>query len=69
MEGAGLLRRRDHPTDRRAYQIFLTPRGRELEERLDQVVGRAYQHLTKGIPEKDLQRATEVCRFLIKNAE
>lgn len=69
MEGSGLLRRRDHPTDRRAYQIYLTPRGGELEEKLDQVVGRAYQHLTKGIPEKDLQKATEVCKFLIKNAE
>ena len=69
MEGAGLLRREDHPTDRRAYRICLTARGKELEEKLDQVVSRVYKHLTRGIPEKDLQKSIEVCRGLIKNAE
>ena len=69
MEGAGLLRREDHPTDRRAYKICLTARGKELEEKLDQVVSRVYKHLTRGILEKDLQKSTEVCRSLIKNAE
>ena len=68
MEGAGLVRREDHPTDRRAYRICLTARGKELEEKLDQVVSRVYQHLTRGIPEKDLQKSTEVCMRLIENA-
>jgi DNA-binding MarR family transcriptional regulator len=68
MEGAGLVRREDHPTDRRAYRICLTARGKELEEKLDQVVNRVYQHLTRGIPEKDLQKSTEVCKRLIENA-
>jgi len=69
MEGAGLLRREDHPTDRRAYKICLTARGKELEEKLDQVVSRVYKHLTRGILEKDLQKSIEVCSSLIKNAE
>ncbi|MBI5969399.1 MAG: MarR family transcriptional regulator [Deltaproteobacteria bacterium] len=69
MEEAGLLRREDHPTDRRAYKICLTARGKELEEKLDEVVSRAYKYLTKGISEKDLQRSIEVCKELIKNAE
>ena len=69
MEAAGLVRREDHPTDRRAYQICLTPRGRELEDKLDQVVARAYKNLTRGIPEEDLERATKVCKRLIQNAE
>jgi DNA-binding MarR family transcriptional regulator len=69
MEGAGLVRRADHPTDRRAYQICLTPRGKELEGHLDQVVARAYKHLTRGIAEDDLQRAIRVCKRLIQNAE
>jgi DNA-binding MarR family transcriptional regulator len=68
MEGAGLVRRENHPTDRRAYKICLTVRGRELEEKIDQVASRAYQHLTRGIPEKDLQKSHEVCRKLIENA-
>jgi DNA-binding MarR family transcriptional regulator len=69
MEGAGLLRREDHPTDRRAYRICITPRGQELEQKLDQVVSRAYEHLTRGIPDRDLQKSGEVCRRLIANAE
>ena len=69
MEGASLLRREDHPTDRRAYKICLTARGKELQEELDQVVNRVYKHLTRGILEKDLQKSIEVCRGLIKNAE
>jgi DNA-binding MarR family transcriptional regulator len=69
MEGARLLRREDHPTDRRAYRICLTARGKELEKKLDQVVNRAYQHLTKGIAEKDLQKSIEICKQLVQNAE
>ena len=69
MEGAGLLKREDHPTDRRSYKIFLTPRGEELEEKLDQVVSMAYNHLTRGVPEKDLQKAIAICKKLIENAE
>ncbi len=69
MEGAGLVRREDHPTDRRAYQIWLTSRGREIEQKLDEVVSRAYKHLTRGIAEEDLQKSIKVCKRLIQNAE
>ena len=68
MEGAGLVRRDDHPTDRRAYRICITPRGRELEEKLDQVVTEAYHRLTSGVPERDLQAAIEVLKAILKNA-
>ena len=68
MEGAGLLKREDHPTDRRSYRILLKSRGKEMEEKLDKVVIQAYEHLTRGIPEKDLERAIEVCKNLIENA-
>ncbi len=69
MESAGLVRREDHPTDRRAYQICLTPRGKEMEKKLDEVVARAYRHLTRGIAEEDLQKAIKVCKRLIQNAD
>ncbi|MBM4331825.1 MAG: MarR family transcriptional regulator [Deltaproteobacteria bacterium] len=69
MEGAGLLRREDHPTDRRAFKICLTARGKDLEEKLDQVSSRAYRLLTQGIPEKDLQKSIEICKQLVQNAE
>ena len=69
MEGAGLVKREDHPTDRRAYKICLTPRGKDLEQKLDEVVARAYRHLTRGIPEADLETSTKVCKRLIQNAD
>ncbi len=69
MESAGLVRREDHPTDRRAYRISLTSRGRELEEKLDEVVSRAYTYLTRGIPADELETAVQVCKRLIRNTE
>jgi DNA-binding MarR family transcriptional regulator len=68
MEAAGLVRRDDHPTDRRAYRICITARGRELEGKLDQVVTEAYNCLTRGLPEKDLQTAIEVLKGIMSNA-
>jgi DNA-binding MarR family transcriptional regulator len=68
MESAGLVRRDDHPTDRRAYRICITARGRELEEKLDQVVTEAYNRLTQGVPQKDLQTAIEVLKSIMGNA-
>lgn len=43
MEAAGLLRRERHPTDGRLVRLWLTPRGRELE----QVIGPEMQALTE----------------------
>ena len=43
MEAAGLLRREPHPTDGRLVRLWLTPRGRELE----QVVGPEMRALTE----------------------
>lgn len=68
MEKAALLKRADHPTDRRAYQIYLTPRGKVIQEKIDQVASQAYQSLTQGIAAKELQISIEVCRQIIKNA-
>jgi DNA-binding MarR family transcriptional regulator len=68
MEAAGLVRRDDHPTDRRAYRICITARSRELEEKLDQVVTEAYNRLTRGVPGKDLQTAIEVLKGIMNNA-
>jgi len=68
MEAAGMVKREDHPTDRRAYKICLTARGKDLEQKLDEVVVRAYRHLTRGIPEADLDTSARVCKRLVENA-
>jgi DNA-binding MarR family transcriptional regulator len=68
MEAADLVRRDDHPTDRRAYRICITSRGKDLEEKLDQVVTEAYHRLTRGVLEKDLQTAIEVLKGIMNNS-
>ena len=68
MEAAGLVRRDDHPTDRRAYRICITARGKEPEEKLDQVVTEAYNRLTRGVSEKDLETAIKVLKGIMSNA-
>ncbi len=69
MEKAGLLKRVNHPTDRRAYQIYLTPRGKSIQAKIDRVAHQAYQALTRGISEKELKVSIEVCRQILQNAE
>jgi len=52
MEAAGLLRRRPHEGDRRLVRLFLTERGKELEEaigrEMDQLSERALSSLDKS---------------------
>ncbi len=68
MEAAGLLRRENHPTDRRAYRICLTPRGKDLEDQVNEVVSKAYRQLTREVPEKDLEISIRVSNRIIENA-
>ncbi|HEY6838818.1 MAG TPA: MarR family transcriptional regulator [Geobacteraceae bacterium] len=44
LEKEGLVKRRSHPEDRRAYQVFLSAKGKSLEEELWRVA--------KGVQEK-----------------
>ena len=38
LEGAGLIERRAHPSDRRVHLLFLTPEGRALQAPLEKVM-------------------------------
>lgn len=40
LEKEGLVERRNHPADRRAYQVYLTAKGRSLEDELCAVANR-----------------------------
>ena len=65
LEKVGLVERRKHPQDRRAYMIHLTGRGRELEAPLIACAGRALAKITKGLNEQEiveLRRMLEILR-------
>ena len=66
LEKEGLVKRLPHPDDRRAYQVFLTPRGKSLEEELcavaNRVQGRVNAPLTAG-EQATLVRLLEKLRY------
>lgn len=65
LERLGLVERRQHPQDRRAYKIHLTQRGRELEGPLTDCADRTLTKFTKGLNEQEvseLRRMLEILR-------
>lgn len=65
LEKIGLVERRQHPQDRRAYKIHLTERGRELEGPLTECAGRSVTKFTKGLSKQEvaeLRRMLEILR-------
>lgn len=61
LEKIGLVERRPHPQDRRAYKIHLTERGRELEGPLTECAQRTLARLTKDLSQ---QEVSELVRML-----
>jgi DNA-binding MarR family transcriptional regulator len=61
LERNGLLERRQHPQDRRAYRIFLTEQGKAMESILSACAERSLKKLTCGLSEDEL---TELRRML-----
>ena len=65
VEKLGLVERRQHPHDRRAYKIHLTQRGKELEDPLTECAGRSLAKFTKRLNEqeiRELRRMLEILR-------
>ena len=61
LEKIGLVERRQHPQDRRAYKIHLTQRGKELEGPLSKCADRSVKKFTKGL---NVQEVNELRRML-----
>jgi DNA-binding MarR family transcriptional regulator len=55
LERAGLVERRQHPTDRRAQQIFLTPAGSDRLAAAAPTVRAVESRLAAGFSEADLK--------------
>ena len=53
LEKEGLVERRNHPEDRRAYQVFLTTRGGAMEDELSTVADRVLMKVTSPLTEQE----------------
>ena len=68
MEAAGWVRRKDHPEDRRVYQVVLTPAGRALWEKVTPLYLAVVAQVTRKLSERRLQETLVALRHLERAA-
>ncbi|MCB2149337.1 MAG: MarR family transcriptional regulator [Deltaproteobacteria bacterium] len=69
MERDGLIFREPDPHDRRAYRIFLTDAGREVEAPVQEVTQKVLDCVFAGIAEEDLAGTMKVLQQVLGNVE
>ncbi|MEV4569930.1 MarR family transcriptional regulator [Nonomuraea sp. NPDC049419] len=63
----GLIRRRPHPSDRRAQIVEITDQGKDLLPRVFPVFGQAGERLMAGFSADEQKLATELLRRMLTN--
>jgi DNA-binding MarR family transcriptional regulator len=66
---AQVVERRPDPTDRRAYQIVATDRGRRLLPELDRRLDAVEQHVLSGLARNDAERFRELLRRAVNELD
>ncbi|MFC7051069.1 MarR family winged helix-turn-helix transcriptional regulator [Hansschlegelia quercus] len=66
---AGLVERRQDPTDRRAKTLRLTEAGRTAAERAGSIVGRACEELIEGVEKADIEACLRVFQAVLRRAD
>lgn len=69
LAAAGLVERREDPSDRRAKTLHLTPAGRERVEALRAIVFGAAESLTRGLAADDLAACARVFAHILERGE
>lgn len=73
LEAAGLIRRREEATDRRAKAIFLTARGRAIADRVEAAALQVRCDALAGLSDRDIETAhrvlTHVCDALERSMQ
>ncbi|MGH1569468.1 MarR family winged helix-turn-helix transcriptional regulator [Methylobacterium sp. P31] len=62
LEAAGLVARREDPSDRRAKVLGLTPAGKTVVERMEDDLARLREAMFDGVSEADLETCMRVFR-------
>jgi DNA-binding MarR family transcriptional regulator len=52
MEAAGLVQRKPHPDDRRAQRVFLTARGKRLQQKVDRLWSQLATRAVSGMSDR-----------------
>ncbi len=64
LEKAGLVKRTDHPSDRRIYRVSLTPAGRRLWTKVDSLYRKVVAQVTAGLSDKQSRDTIIVLKSL-----
>ena len=67
LEEKGFLKRNDHPTDRRAYVLALTPAGAEIVLQLWQSLVLSEQSALYGLSEDEISTFSRLLNKILEN--
>jgi DNA-binding MarR family transcriptional regulator len=67
LERKELILRKDDPSDRRAFLLYLTPKGKELAEQLISLVEAFHTMASEGISDEDIDVFVSVINKLYRN--
>ena len=68
LEGAGLAKRRPSPTDRRAREVLITPKGRRILERARKLISNTENEVLGGLSSADRDQLTTLMRRALESA-
>lgn len=67
LEREGIVERRDDSTDRRVFKIFLTKKGKDIEDKMADVAKQAIKDATQGVTKEELEICMKVLRKTKEN--
>jgi DNA-binding MarR family transcriptional regulator len=62
LEGRGFVERRRNPADRRSYALYLTPAGRDMLAKVEEVARAHQASLGKSLSESEQEQLTDMLR-------
>src|SRR5947207_15843679 len=68
LESAGLAKRRPHPTDRRAREVTITPKGRRALERRRQMANQVEDEVLRGLSATERRELLSLLRRALSSA-
>lgn len=67
LQAKGLILRKLHPTDRRAYQIYLTERGWAIKDKLIAKVTQLQEEVTAGLEQAKVEEMKRLLNHMYTN--
>jgi DNA-binding MarR family transcriptional regulator len=68
LEKAGLAKRRPHPSDRRAREVSITPKGRRVLERCRKVALESEDEVLRGLSSSERRQLLKLLRRALSEA-